>query len=65
MSALHEIIGKRALELLPQWERDFWKPELANMPRYCCYPDTHLECQWEAPEKLPFYEKYCLLPDGH
>lgn len=64
MSALHDIIGKRALELLPQWERDFWKSEWENMPTYCFYPDDHLGCQWEAPEKLPFYEKYCLMPNG-
>lgn len=65
MSALHEQIGKRAFELLPQWEQDFWAPERENMPSYCVYPDTHLECQWGATELLPFYEHYCLLPDGH
>lgn len=65
MSALHKEIGKRALELLPGWEQDFWESQGEKMPAYCCYPDTHLECQWTAPEQLPFYEKYCLLPDGH
>lgn len=65
MSALHETIGKRAFELLPQWEQDFWAPEQENIPTYCVYPDTHLECQWGDVGKLPFYEHYCMLPDGH
>lgn len=62
MSALHEIIGKRAFELLPRWEQDFWETERENIPTYCVYPDTHLECQWGDVEKLPFYEHYCMLP---
>ncbi len=65
MSALHDKIGKRALELLPEWEAAFWATEATNIPDYCFYPDTHLASQWDNPEQLPFYEKYCMLPDGH
>ena len=65
MSGLHDQIGKRALELLPEWESAFWASEAANIPEYCFYPDTHLAAQWNEPEKLSYYEKYCLLPDGH
>lgn len=64
MSGLHSQIGKRALELLPEWERNFWQNETENMPLYCNYPDIHLAAQWEKPEKLGYYEKYCKMPNG-
>ena len=64
MSGLHMEIGGRAFELLPQWEQDFWKQEAENIPVYCDYPDLHLAAQWDAPEQLPYYEKYCMMPNG-
>ena len=35
MSSLHNIIGRRAFELLPANERFFWKDEAENIPHYC------------------------------
>ncbi|MBR7121695.1 MAG: hypothetical protein IKC94_05590 [Lentisphaeria bacterium] len=64
MSSQHDLLGKRAFELLPSWEREFWAEEKENIPQYCFYPDLHLVEQWGSPEKLKFYEKYCLMPNG-
>ena len=64
MSALHNLLGKRALQLLPEWETAFWAEEMENMPEYCFYPDHHLAAQWGDPERFRSYEKYCIMPDG-
>ena len=65
MSGLHDQLGKRALELLPSWERDFWKREVENIPGYCFYPDDHQAAQWDpTPERFEFLGKYCIMPNG-
>lgn len=64
MSGLHTVLGKRAYELLPDWEQDFWKSEKEQIPEYCFYPDRHLEAQWISEEKMAYYSKYCVMPNG-
>ena len=64
MSSLHKEIGQRAFELLPEWEQQFWKEETDKLPEYCEYPDLHLGEQWGDWNKLKFYEKYCIMPNG-
>jgi len=64
MSSLHTILGKRAYELLPAWEQEFWKSEADELPVYCFYPDYHLGAQWTSAEKFAYYGKYCVMPNG-
>ena len=64
MSGLHDQIGKRALELLPEWERNYLGEEAGNISLYCDYPDLHLAAQWEDPSLLPYYETYCKMDNG-
>ena len=51
MSAVHDIIGKRAFELLAPEEQLFWKGEQNNLPGYCDLPDLHLASQWDGSGK--------------
>lgn len=64
MSALHDVIGKRALELLPEEEQSFWEPEKGNLPGYCDLPDLHLASQWDDPGKEAWYARYGVMPNG-
>lgn len=65
MSGLHDQLGKRALELLPQWQQAFWQQEIENIPLYCNYPDDHQAAQWDpTPERFEFLSRYCIMPNG-
>ena len=64
MSGLHDKMGKRAFELLPEKFRNFWAEESENIPHYCDYPDLHMGSQWENPQKERFYAQYCVMDNG-
>ncbi len=64
MSGLHDKMGARAFQLLKANEQNFWKDAAAELSHCCDYPDIHLGSQWEAPEKEPFYARYCVMGNG-
>ena len=64
MSGLHDKMGQRAFELLPEEFRKFWSAEAGNIPTFCQYPDLHLGAPWEDPEKESFYARYCIMDNG-
>ncbi|MBE6374708.1 MAG: hypothetical protein E7055_21920 [Lentisphaerae bacterium] len=64
MSGIHSVLGKRAFELLPPAERNFWKSEQAVLPGYCDLPDLHLASQWDGSGKLEQYARYGVMPNG-
>ena len=64
MSGLHDKMGARAFQLLKPGEQKFWKDAEAELAHCCDYPDLHLGSQWEAPEKEPFYARYCVMANG-
>ena len=64
MSAVHDIIGKRAFELLAPEEQLFWKGEQNNLPGYCDLPDLHLASQWDGSGKEKWYAQYGVMPNG-
>ncbi|MBO4647439.1 MAG: hypothetical protein J5806_04720 [Lentisphaeria bacterium] len=64
MSGIHSVLGKRAFELLPPAERQFWKSEQDDLPGYCDLPDLHLAAQWDGSGKLEWYAKYGVMANG-
>lgn len=64
MSAIHPEIGKRAFELLPPEEQNFWNPERKNLSQNCDLPDLHLASQWDGSGKEPWYAQYDVMPNG-
>lgn len=64
MSGLHDIMGARAFQLLKKDEQLFWQDAADELSHCCDYPDLHLGSQWEAPEKEPFYARYCVMDNG-
>ena len=64
MSAIHPEIGKKAFELLPSEEQNFWHPERENLSRWCDLPDLHLASQWDGSGKEAWYAQYGVMPNG-
>lgn len=61
MSSIHDFIGRSAIKLLSDKEREWWGGEIENLPQLCFLPDHHLDAQNDL-EKEKQMRPFCCMP---